>query len=218
MTRFAAIVLAPIALTLLSAAATVTAEEDSAERWEFDVYVDDKRIGNHVFEIVENGSLQQSVNTADFKYRVLLIPAWRYSHTNTEQWNDDGCLESFEASTRVNGRQSDVRGAATDDGFVVDTGESTTELPGCIMSFAYWDPRFLEQAQLIDPQTGRYLPITVERLPSEAVQVRGAEVPAQPYRVQAEKLDLKVFYSEENEWLALESVGENGRVIRYELT
>ncbi len=213
MTRFAA-----FALALLGAVATVTAEEGAADRWEFEVYVDDKRIGNHVFEIVENGSLQQSVNTAEFRYRVLLIPAWRYSHTNTEQWNDDGCLESFEASTRVNGRQSEVTGARTDDGFVVDTGEVTTELPPCIMSFAYWDPRFLEQPRLIDPQTGQYLPITVERLPAEAVQVRGAEVSAQPYRVRADELDLKVFYSEQNEWLALESTGKGGRVIRYELT
>lgn len=210
--------LAAIALALFAAVATVTAEEDSADRWEFDVYVDDKRIGNHVFEIVENGSHQQSVNTAEFRYRVLLIPAWRYSHTNTERWNDDGCLQNFEASTRVNGRQSDVSGELTEDGFVVDTGEATTELSGCIMSFAYWDPRFLEQSQLIDPQTGRYLPVTVERLPTEAVQVRGAEVPAQPYRVRAEELDLKVFYSEDNEWLALESTGKGGRVIRYELT
>ncbi|MDJ0910704.1 MAG: DUF6134 family protein [Woeseiaceae bacterium] len=211
---------AAFALALLCAAATVMAEEEnhSSDRWEFDVYVDDKRIGNHVFELVQNGSHQQSVNTAEFRYRVLLIPAWRYSHTNTEQWNEDGCLEGFEASTRVNGKQSDVSAAHGEDGLIVDTGEATTQLPGCIMSFAYWDPRFLEQARLIDPQTGKYLPITVERLPAEALEVRGAEVPAQPYRVRAEELDLKVYYSEENEWLALESVGKGGRVIRYELT
>ncbi len=215
MVRFAAILLA-----LLGAAAAVTAQEQTppVDRWEFDVYVDDKQIGNHVFELVENGEHQQSVNTAEFRYRVLLIPAWRYSHTNTEQWNDDGCLESFSASTRVNGRQSNVSGARTDAGFVVESGDDTAELPRCIMSFAYWDPRFLEQTKLIDPQTGKYLPITVERLPPEAVEVRGAEIAAQPYRVRAEQLDLKVWYSEVNEWLALESVAKGGRVIRYELT
>ncbi len=211
---------ATIALALLSAAATVTAQEEYVlvDRWEFDVYVDDKQIGSHVFELVENGTVQQSVNTAEFRYRVLLIPAWRYSHTNTEQWNDDGCLVSFSASTRVNGRQSDVSGTRTDAGFVVENGDESSELPNCIMSFAYWDPRFLEQEQLIDPQTGKYLPITVERLPAEAVEIRGAEIAAQPYRVRAEQLDLKVYYSEDNEWLALESTGKGGRVIRYELT
>lgn len=217
MTRLAAIALALIP-ALAAAAAYATAREDTADRWEFDVYVDDKRIGSHVFEIVENGSHQQSVNRAEFRYRLLLIPAWQYSHTNTERWNDDGCLESFEASTRVNGRQSDVSGARTDEGFLVDTGEETTELPRCIMSFAYWDPRFLKQTRLIDPQTGRYLPVSVERLPAEAVRIRGAEVPARAYRVRAERLDVTVFYSERNEWLALESVGKGGRVIRYELT
>lgn len=209
-----------IVLALLGGTAAVTAQEESVpvDRWEFDVYVDDKQIGNHVFELVENGTLQQSVNTAEFRYRILLIPAWRYSHTNTEQWDDDGCLESFSATTRVNGRQSDVSGARTDAGFVVENGDDTTELGRCIMSFAYWDPRFLEQTGLIDPQTGKYLPITVERLPAEAVEVRGAEIAAQPYRVRAEELELKVWYSQDNEWLALESTAKGGRVIRYELT
>ncbi len=204
------------ALTLLGIVAAAPAQDASADRWEFDVFVDNKRIGNHVFELVENGS--QSVNTAEFRYRVLLIPAWRYSHTNTEQWDADGCLQSFVASTRVNGRQSDVSGTRTEDGFVVDNGEDRTELPQCIMSFAYWDRRFLEQARLIDPQTGDYVPITVERLPEEAVEIRGAEVSAQAYRVRAEQLDLKIWYSQEDEWLALESTAKGGRVIRYELT
>ena len=212
--------LAALAIAFLGGTASVTALEETApaDRWEFEVYVGDKRIGNHVFEVVENGARQQSVNTAEFKYRVLLIPAWSFSHTNTEQWNDEGCLESFEATTRINGRTTDVSGSRTEGGFVVETGEVTTELPRCIMSFAYWDTRFLEQARLINPQSGDYLPVTVERLPTEAVEVRGAEVVAQPYRVRAEQLELKLWYSEDNEWLALESAGKNGRTIRYELT
>lgn len=206
------------ALALLGISSSVATADDTVLRWEFDVFVDDKRIGNHIFEVVATDSSQQSVNTAEFRYRVLLIPAWRYSHTNTEQWSDDGCLQGFIASTRVNGRQSEISGTQTENGFVVDNGEATTELPPCIMSFAYWDPRFLEQTQLIDPQTGNYVDVTVEQLPIEPLDVLGRIIPAHPYRVRAEQLDLTVWYSEDNEWLALESTAKGGRVIRYELT
>ena len=203
----------------LGGAAAVTAQEGESQvdRWEFEVYVDDKRIGNHVFEVVDNGDYQQSVNVAEFRYRFLLIPAWRYNHSNTEQWAD-GCLQRFEARTRVNGRQMDVSGERIDESFVIDAGESRTELPPCIMSFAYWDPRFLQQPRLLNPQSGDYLDVTVERLPAESLEVHGQTVSAQIYRVQADQLELKVWYSEQDEWLALESTAKGGRVIRYELS
>ncbi len=86
------------------------------------------------------------------------------------------------------------------------------------MSFAYWNPRFLQQARLLNPQSGDYLDVTVERLPTESLEVRGQTVSAQAFRLRAEQLELKLWYSEQYEWLALESTAKGGRIIRYELS
>ena len=86
------------------------------------------------------------------------------------------------------------------------------------MTFAYWNPRFLEQSRLLDPQTGEYLPVDVQPLGREQLTVRGEAVMASAYQVKARNLDITVFYSENDEWLGLESVAKGGRIIRYVLT
>ena len=149
--------------------------------------------------------------------RFLFINAFRYRHTNTEVWSD-GCLERLEANTRANGKELSVSGLRADDGFVVDDGEQRSALDDCVMTFAYWNPEFLRQPRLLNPQSGEYLDVEVERVGQEPVVVRGKEIPASVYRVTASKMELKLWYSEDNEWLALESVAKGGRIIRYELT
>jgi hypothetical protein len=85
------------------------------------------------------------------------------------------------------------------------------------MSFAYWNPSFLEQQKLLNPQSGEYLDVTVEELGQQQIQARGELTPARLYSVEARGMELKVWYSIDNEWLALESLAKGGRTIRYEL-
>ena len=86
------------------------------------------------------------------------------------------------------------------------------------MTFAYWNPNFLEQSRLLNPQSGEYMPVNVEPLGKQEVMVRGDTVVAQAYRLTARNTELTVWYSDDNEWLGLESVAKGGRIIRYELT
>jgi hypothetical protein len=91
-------------------------------------------------------------------------------------------------------------------------------LEECVMTFAYWNPDFLGQSHLLNPQTGEYLPVEIEPLGTQPIKVRGKEVAAAAYRLVANKLELTVWYSDENEWLGLESIAKGGRIIRYVLT
>jgi hypothetical protein len=86
------------------------------------------------------------------------------------------------------------------------------------MSFAYWNPGFLEQSRLLNPQTGEYVDVSVEQLEQEVLDVRGELIPALKYRLTAYEVDLTLWYSEEDQWLALESIAKGGHVIRYELS
>ena len=122
------------------------------------------------------------------------------------------------SETRENDRRFEVQGERRDGTFVIDNGERAEALDSCVMTFAYWNPNFLEQSRLLNPQSGEYMPVNVEPLGKQEVMVRGDTVVAQAYRLTARNTELTVWYSDDNEWLGLESVAKGGRIIRYELT
>lgn len=208
--------LAALLLLLLTGTQTIFAES-AVDEWNFNVYLDDKIVGTHIFEVVNAGDEKEVSSTADFKVKFWFVSAYTYEHTNIERWNDN-CLLTFDAKTRVNGKRTIVSGAAENSGFLVSKGASEELLPDCVMSFAYWNPEFLNQERLLNPQTGELLDVDVELLGNENLLVRGEPVEAQRYKVTARGFDLMVWYSTDDEWLALESVAKGGRIIRYELS
>ncbi len=200
-------------------ALTFTAPSESREksRWEFNVYLDQKRIGSHSFEVTSVSGVTEVVSEARFKYTILLIPAYRYEHTAAERWSNN-CLVGLDANTNANGDRIQVSGERTGGSFTVLTDEQPAYLPECVMSFAYWNPEFLDQPRLLNPQTGEYVAVQVQEAGSDVLQIRGESVSARRYRLTAYEVDLTLWYSEDDEWLGLESVAEGGRIIRYELS
>lgn len=184
--------------------------------WEFRVLLDGSEIGTHQFELQDDGERRLLESRAKFDVKFLFFTAYTYRHSNTEEWSDN-CLVDIDARTVTNGKTQTVAGEKMGDNFVVERADEKVELPACVMTFAYWNRQFLEQPQLLNPQTGEFLDVEVESLPPETLTVRGEEREAQRYRVSAKDMDLKLWYSRDNEWLALESVAKGGRIIRYEL-
>jgi hypothetical protein len=204
------------ALTLTSPP-PAQATNNEVESWDFDVYLNDKKVGKHSFTVAEADGIKLVQSEANFKYKILFIPAYRYEHTAAERWTDN-CLVDLSATTNDNGERILVTGSQTSSGFAIQRGKSPAELPECVMTFAYWNPEFLEQPRLLNPQTGEYVDISVEKAGSDILQVRGQQVPATRFRLTAYDVDLTLWYSPDDEWLALESVAKGGHIIRYELS
>ena len=183
---------------------------------EFDVFLDGSKIGFHRYTIDGSAGTAAVSSEARFDVRFLFLTAFRYRHRTSETWTD-GCLAAIDARTDSNGREFEVRGARTDAGFVVDAGDESRRLSGCVMTFAYWNPDFLAQNRLLDPQTGEYLEVDVEELGRDTVNLDGRDVPARSVRIHARDLQVTLWYSDDAQWLALESVATGGRVLRYEL-
>lgn len=188
-----------------------------ANEWNFDVYLDGKKVGTHLFQVVEANDQRHVQSTANFEVKILFFSAYRYEHTNIERWADN-CLLTFDANTKVNGKPTAVSGVTGEDGFVVEKLTGQELLPDCVMSFAYWNPAFLQEKRLLDPQSGEFLDVEVELMGAENFEVRGEQVAAERYKITARGVDLMVWYSTNDEWLGLESVAGKGRIIRYELS
>lgn len=211
--------LSMIGMFVVTFATTVPASEQSGAvgRWDFDVYLNDKQVGKHNFEVTDVDGITQVQSDADFNYKILFISAYRYEHSNSEQWADN-CLVGFDAITNANGKRIQVSGEKVGANFTVINGDTPVVLPECVMSFAYWNPEFLEQSQLLNPQTGAYVDVSVERLAEEVLEVRGRPVMATRFRLTANEVNVMLWYSADKQWLALESVAKGGHIIRYELS
>ena len=208
-----------ICLISLGLTSPIHAQErvDGVDNWDFDVYLNDKKVGKHSFKVSEVEGIKQVQSEASFTVKIFFITTYRYEHSATERWTDN-CLLEFDGKTNTNGKRISVSGEQTGVGFVVETGDKPIELPQCVMTFAYWNSEFLKQPSLLNPQTGDYVDILVEKVGDEMLYVRGRAVPTTRFKLTAEKVDLTLWYSLDDEWLVLESVAKGGQIIRYELS
>ena len=204
-------------VTALDAVAEAAPVTDTGSL-EFDVYLDDSRIGVHRYEFSVDGGDRKVRSQAKFDVKFLFISAFKYRHELEEQWSGD-CLESIEAETNSNGERTVIVGERKSDAFVVETSGEEKSLPRCVMTFAYWNPDFLAEPRLLNPQTGRYLEVDVEDLGEKTMQVSGRDHAVHGYTIRGEDFEVTVWYSTRDEaWLALESPARGGRTLRYELT
>lgn len=193
----------------------IASNETSPEEWLFRVFLDEKEIGYHHFYLDDKGDHLQLRTEANFEYRLLFVTLFRYEHENLETWSGD-CLKSVRSRTDSNGDRYTVNGLRFEEGFQVMGSDGGADLPRCVMSFAYWNPAFLEESRLLNTQDGRYLDVEISSPVREELEVRGELVQSVRYRVEAEDLRLDLWYSEQQEWLALESELDGGRMLRYE--
>lgn len=213
------------ALSLLAAlfvSPTTRADGLSAETpgqgsnaWRFRVLLDEKEIGYHDFFLAGDGEHRQLRSVARFEYRLLFVKLFDYEHENLETWSGN-CLQSIRSRTDSNGDLHTVSGRRGDDAFNVVSNEGAASLPDCVMTFAYWNPDFLQQSRLLNTQDGSFLDVVVSPPVVEELVVGGKPLTSYRYRLVAGEMQLDLWYSAEKEWLALESEVAGGRILRYE--
>lgn len=217
-------------LAIFSLTSTVFAQAAGKE-WAFDVYLDKNKIGQHSFKLSDSGDL---LSEADFKIKIVFITAYTYHHVSKEQWkateqSKDSCLTKLEADTIENKVVSKVNGQVNNGKFElkakVGKDEKVQSLPECVMTFAYWNPKILTQTKLLNPQNGDYLKANFKLIGDEKIEVNGEQKSAKHYHLFANsaeanadtkpKLNIDLWYDNNNDWLALKSITPEGYTISY---
>jgi hypothetical protein len=210
-----------LAALLIAAALTLgaipAAAETGAQRHRYDVFLDDRLIGTHSFEIDRGSGAKQVRSRAEFQVKVLMVALYRYEHSADERWQD-GCLRELASQTDDNGRRFEVRIDPAGPALKIErrSPKEATELIAldCPGTFAYWDPEQLERSALINSQTGALTPVRFSHVGTDRI----AGEPADRYRLEPEGLDpiLLWYRASDRLWLQLETTREN-RVLRYRL-
>jgi hypothetical protein len=154
--------------------------------FDFAVFLDGEPVGSHRFELREQAGGRRVTSRAWFEVKKFGVAVYRYRHEASEDWRGD-CLLKLEANTVDGGERNAV----------------SVSPAGCAMSFAYWNPRMLEQSELLNAQTGRMEPVAV------------APLGAGRYRITGPKNPIELRYSPQGEWLELDSTVAGGRKLSY---
>lgn len=216
--RLALSILATFAFPLLLSVPAAPAATERDE-WLFNVLLDGSPIGTQTFRRERDGDLSRVSIEASFDVKIFFVTAYTYRHRNEEVWNGD-CLQSMTSSTDDNGKSFRVLASMQPEGFVVEnTRDSVTgrqKLDGCVDSFAYWDPEELKTGRLLNSQTGEYEAVSLLELGEEAVSFRGQPTRARRIALTGDKLRIDLWYTDRNDWIALESTTTSGRKLYYQ--
>jgi len=204
-----------LASTLVSATGPARAQ-DGNRVWNMRVYLDDTPIGTHRFTLRANGPERELSSEAQFEFKFLGLTAYRYKHQATETWRDN-CLAKFTARTNDDGKQEAVDAARDGERFIVTASGAKETLPGCVMSFAYWNPQMLRQSRLLNAQTGQYEAVNIAPAGEESITLAGRSQTAKRYRLTGPESPLELYYGAGGEWLGLDSMVKGGRRLRYRL-
>ena len=188
---------------IIGAVALVISNSTYAEEWNFDAVLNDKVIGQHTF-IYEN---EKTISNANFKFEYLFMD-FIYQHKSTETWQE-GCLKTISSKTDDDGDLYEVSGHIGTDRFLVTTNNKTTELPSCVMTFAYGNPKILEQKKLMNSQSGEYLDVDIQFIREENHIVKGKEILTDLWRIEANIDDgdllIHLWYDKNMNWVSLKS-------------
>lgn len=197
----------------------VSAAALANDTWDFRVFLDDKEIGTHRFDLLDKGGGERElISQARMAVKILFVTAYTYDHHDVEHWNGD-CLTRLSSKTNDNGDKYQVdvqrQGAAT----VVKTRDGAKTLSECVLTFAYWNPAMLKQTRLLNSQDGEHVEVKITDAGADSILVRGVKTAARRYELRSsnQKLSIDLWYSPSDEWLALESKTERGQKLIYKL-
>lgn len=99
----------------------------------YDVLLDDNKIGEHKIYVHKVGNEVTIEHAIDLKAKVAFITVYQLKHHSTEVWLDEGPrkarLVRYHGKSTENGNDIEVSGQATPDGFVVEGPAGSVTAP-----------------------------------------------------------------------------------------
>ena len=123
-------------ILLLSFGASIFAEENATEVFNFKVSLDNREVGWHRFVVEAKGNQLTVSSKAKMDFTVLMVKKVAYRHEATENWLGD-CLQAFESKTKRNTKIFLTSGSVKDGDFYVNRNGEEVLVSKCVKTFAY---------------------------------------------------------------------------------
>lgn len=197
-----------IVLLTLTVGQVVAVESETTRQLDFEVFLNDREVGRHQFELLEQGDSIQVSSTMTLDFKVLRIKRIQYSHQANELWHSS-CLVALQSETEKQGKTFAVEAKTDQEGLLVEGPKGTQTLAGCVRGFSYWNPQWLEGDNLLNAQSGVYVPVDISSQISEQDNITHI-------KIVLPKADIDLQYDAAGEWLSLETELLIGGTLRYQ--
>lgn len=171
----------------------------SGDELVFDVYRDGKPFGMHRVQFEQSGDQLKVETDIELKVKFGPITAFHYVHDANEVWSG-GELVSVDAKTKSGGDWKDVSVRETAGGLKTAGPAFEGTHPSGLIPSTHWNIAQMRQDAMLSTETGAILPMKVEDLGMEMVQVGDERIRARHYRVTSD-LVASFWYDDEGRWV-----------------
>ena len=198
-----------IILLVLYASQVASLETEKVVRvLDFEVFLDDREVGRHTFELLEKGDSIQVSSSMSLDFKLIKIKQVKYRHQADEVW-ESGCLVSLQSETEKQGKAFAVDASTDQTGLVVQRAKEIETLDGCVRGFSYWNPQWLQGAYLLNAESGINVPVEINSRISAQDNITHIAITLP-------KADIDLQYDDAGEWLSLQTELLIGGTLRYQ--
>jgi hypothetical protein len=198
-----------IILSMLYVGQVASLETDKVVRvLDFEVFLDDREVGRHTFELLEKGDSIQVSSSMALDFKLFKIKRVKYRHQADEVW-ESGCLVSLQSETEKQGKSFAVDASTDQTGLVVQRPKEIETLDGCVRGFSYWNPEWLQGAYLLNAESGINVPVEINSRIS-------AQDSITHIALTLPNADIDLQYDDAGEWLSLQTELLIGGTLRYQ--
>tara|TARA_B100000029_G_C17423067_1_gene905040 strand:- start:323 stop:1006 length:684 start_codon:yes stop_codon:yes gene_type:complete len=129
---------------------------DNLKRIEFDIFRNNKHIGQHIFSFKKNGNQLEVESEINFIIKKFGVVLYKY-HVKGTEYFENGKLVKFNSKTDQNGKKKYVNIKLEDEKLVIDGSSFKGKVPTNYLLGTWWNHSLVESEAQISAVSGRII-------------------------------------------------------------
>tara|TARA_B100001250_G_scaffold383127_1_gene376854 strand:- start:296 stop:979 length:684 start_codon:yes stop_codon:yes gene_type:complete len=143
---------------------------DNLKRIEFDIFRNNKLIGQHIFSFKRDDNKLQVESEINFQIKKLGVVLYKY-HVKGTEYFEDGQLVKFNSKTNQNGKEKYVNIKLEDDKLVIDGSSFKGKVPTDYLLGTWWNHSLVKAEAQISAVSGRIIKQKVTFIGKESLKI-----------------------------------------------
>jgi len=143
---------------------------DNLKRIEFDIFRNNKHIGQHIFSFKRNDDKLQVESEINFEIKKLGVLLYKY-HVKGSEYFEGGKLVKFNSKTNQNGKEKYVNIKLEDDKLVIDGSSFKGKAPTDYLLGTWWNHSLVKAEAQISAVSGRIIKQKVTFIGKEILKI-----------------------------------------------